>query len=87
MLREFEYSESTVMSAVLAVAELARHTCEMATWDHHTRTVKTDMATAGGDNYVNKSAAAMADHGEDIDNIDFGILVMGKDMVDANEEE
>ena len=64
MLREFEYSESTVMSAVLAVAELARHTCEMEIWDQSTHAVKTDMATSGGDNYVNESAADMADHGK-----------------------
>ena len=29
----------------------------------------------------------MADHGEGIDNIDFGMLVVGKDIVDDDEEE
>ena len=72
---------------MLGVSELAHHTCEMATWDHHTHNVTTDMATGGGDNYVKESAAAMADHGEDIDNIDFGMLVVGNDMVDEDEDE
>ena len=36
---------------------------------------------------MNKSAATMANYGEDIDNIDFGMLVMDKEVVDDDEEE
>ena len=36
---------------------------------------------------MKKSAAAMADNGEVIDNIDFGMLVVGKDVLDDDEEE
>ena len=78
MLSKLECSESTVRSAIHRVAGFDRHTREMVIRDQSTLTVKTYMATAGGDNSVNESAAAMADHREDIDNIDFGMLVMGK---------
>ena len=59
----------------------------MATCDHHTLTVTTDMATVGGYNYVKESVLAMADHKEDINNIDFGMLVMGKYVADDDEEQ
>ena len=87
MTVELEYDESTVRSAMLGVSELERHTVEMATWNSETLTVTTDMATVGGANYVNESAAMMANHGEDIDNIDFGMLVTDKEVVDDDEEE
>ena len=45
------------------------------------------MATVGGANYVNESAATMANYGEDIDNINFGMIVTDKEVVDDNEEE
>ena len=53
----------------------------MLTKDHHTLTVTTDMATLGGYNYVKESVLAMADHKEGINNIDFGMLVIRKDVV------
>ena len=36
---------------------------------------------------MNESIAMMANHGEDIDNIDFGMLVTDKEVVDDDEEE
>ena len=86
MTVELEYDESTVRSTMLGVAELDKQTAEMVTWNRESLTVATDMASAGGANYVHKSAAMMADYGEDIDTIDFGVLVTDKEVVDDDEE-
>ena len=49
--------------------------------------VTTDIATSGVNNYIKESEATMEDYGEDMDNIDFGMLGMSKDVVDDDEEE
>jgi len=87
MTVELEYDESTVRSAMLGVTELERQTVEMATWNSESLTVTTDMAIVGGTNYVNESTATMVNYGEDIDNIDFGMLMMDKEVEDDDEEE
>ena len=87
MTTKLGYSEGTVRSEMLGGMGLARHNVEMATWDHDSLNITTDMTMAGGANYVNKSTAYMADHGEDINTIDFGMLIMGKELVDNDEEE
>ena len=63
MLNKLGYSKEKVRSAILGVSEQARYTCKIATWDHHTLIVTIDMTTAGRDNYVKESTAAMVDHG------------------------
>ena len=87
MTVELEYDESTVRSAMLSVAELERHTIEMTTWNREILIVTTDMATVGGPNYIKESAATMADYGEDIDTIDFGMMMTDKKVVTDDEEE
>ena len=87
MIVELEYDESTVRSAMLGVAQLDRRTVEMVTWNSESLTVTTYMATVGGANYVNKRAATVADYGEDIDTIDFGMLAIDKEVVDDDEED
>ena len=87
MTVELEYDESTVRSAMLSVAELERHTIEMTTWNREILIVTIDMATVGGPNYIKESAATMADYGEDIDTIDFGMMMTDKKVVTDDEEE
>ena len=87
MTVELEYDESTGRSTMLGVAELEMHTVKMTTWNRESLTGTTDMATVGGANYVNESTATMRDYGEDIDTIDFGMLVVDELVVDDDEEE
>ena len=61
-----KYDESTVRGTMLGITELERHTFDMAIWHSESLTVTTDMATVGRANYVNESAATIANYGEDM---------------------
>ena len=47
----------------------------------------TDMATSSGNKYIQESAATMVEYGEEIDSIDFCMLLVGKDAMYDDEEE
>ena len=47
----------------------------------------TDMATSSGNKYIQESAATMAEYGEEIDSIDFCMLLVGKDVMYDDKEE